>query len=885
MKPTSFIPQKGIWARQFPQNISQHDIVYKSPPEDAMQGLPIGNGDMGMLLWTEGSRLIASINKVDLFDDLPEQENGMSVGVEYDRESTLRHAARLVVDFGMPIFDILFLDDFNARLGLADASAVIESKTPFLKVKTSAYASHSEQVIVMNFETNCNEAITVRTVLERYGSRPYRYWHLNMNRNGQIGLDGTQTSIEKNTLLIQQQLRTLHFVVGARVVGMKTKAERQSGYSGCFQTVKSTRIRFTLFITVLTSENSTDPRTEVMDILDAAEKKRSYVIYQDHARNWERFWRKSFLSIPNKYIENIWYLNLYYANSSCQGAYPPRFNNAVWSWNRDVSNWVYYFHWNTQSLIWPLHTANHGELAIPYYRYRAKSLKNAKIYARNQQKHDGAFYADVADRLGRSIDIHCYNQTPGAQIALLFWKHYKYTGDQQFLKENAWPVIRETTRYYASLVVKDEAGVYHSPCSQAYEGSPLFADVITDTAMILALMPTAVECAIQMGTTDDETALWREIGENMSDFHIQPLNPDEIKTVNDGKHVFLYGIGKGKETLSGHAFSVGKYLMLEEEKQKEFDWDSQPEFKTKPLKGVKKGDYLRNRYGNPKRRSYYGTADPELATVFPSNVVGLNNRESDLFRTAVDQVRLHPSAVPGKPSCMGWCPYPIVLARLGLANEAAQELKSFIMTWQVYCQGFGQYADIFVEDNRNRWKTYNVTDDRTGESFPASAWPFRHFTPEAVSIACTTLNEMLLQSHEGFIRLLPAIPQNWDGSFQLAAENGFLVHIQFSGGRVEWVEFDSLRGNPCCIVHPWESGSVFIAAIDENEQITECIPYQIVIQKPDVLIKFNTAAGERYLISKESDILSHWVVKPEKFTSNMNIKTMETAQLGLPRMY
>ena len=74
--------------------------------------------------------------------------------------------------------------------------------------------------------------------------------------------------------------------------------------------------------------------------------------------------------------------------------------------------------------------------------------------------------------------------------------------------------------------------------------------------------------------------------------------------------------------------------------------------------------------------------------------------------------------------------------------------------------------------------------------------------------APAVIDECLMQSWNGEIRLFPNWPGDWDATFTtLRAKGAFLVSADRRGGSVQWVEVLSEKGAPLRIRNPWPNGA------------------------------------------------------------------------------
>lgn len=114
---------------------------------------------------------------------------------------------------------------------------------------------------------------------------------------------------------------------------------------------------------------------------------------------------------------------------------------------------------------------------------------------------------------------------------------------------------------------------------------------------------------------------------------------------------------------------------------------------------------------------------------------------------------------------------------------------------------------------------------------------------ECCSAVPSSLNEMLLQSHEGMIRLFPVWPNNRNARFKnLRAVGAFLVSSEQLDGTITFVTVESEQGRICNMLNPWPDQNCEVVVMTANEEVT--LPYTLEGQ----ILSFPTEAEKCYKV-------------------------------------
>jgi hypothetical protein len=217
---------------------------------------------------------------------------------------------------------------------------------------------------------------------------------------------------------------------------------------------------------------------------------------------------------------------------------------------------------------------------------------------------------------------------------------------------------------------------------------------------------------------------------------------------------------------------------------------------------------------------------PALYRVFPFGLSGIGAEDHELARQTFER------RIFGITN--SWSLDAIWAARLGLGEDAGRLLAEHARRY-------------------NRFR-YGGWDSSNSSVFPGglSVVPYM----DGAGPSAFGVQEALLQSHNGLIRVLPAVPGSWSGVFRLRAEGGFLVAAEFAAGSARLVEVQSVLGRKCRIQKPW-IGTCIVRRAD-----------RVLVESDAPVLEFDTRTGDVYLLAPADRSLSDYAPAPVEDAPN-----------------
>ena len=407
------------------------------------EAVPIGNGIVGCLLWGDGAPLRMSLDRSDLWDCRPAPRS-LEDDFKFD---TL---VRLVREGKRPEYCKMFMDCWLhptptkipagcLELDFGEKAGKVESRLSIFKAEAIVRLCYRE-----------NEALV------------YSFLHAD-KKLGYIKVLGRIPEV---------RLQTHDFTPWDKEEKMPDESIRQLGYPPveCFDcdgvrvVLQETCTDFS-FAIVMGMKHLPDGMEIVYHVICSSQGANwledGIALVKEGLRNgydgekethtawWDAYWSRSRLSLPDKYLENGWYLANYML-ACCSGkGCPPMALQGVWSADEGLlPPWKgeYAANVNLQFCYRHYLAANHWEEGKVVLDHLWNMRHAAAKCAREFYDAEGYFMPTSSSLDGQTVGGYPQCYSLGNQIwqALMFYDYYLYSGDEEFLRGRAYPYLKGT---------------------------------------------------------------------------------------------------------------------------------------------------------------------------------------------------------------------------------------------------------------------------------------------------------------------------------------------------------------------------------------------------------------------------------------------------------
>jgi len=820
------------------EHISQYDIIYETPGRRWEDGLPIGNGSIGCLAYAP-THPEWVINKNDVYDyrkpafkrlkhsqvvklvkegkgplDLGAIEGGMG---NYPCPKT---CGQMRIRFGMPVI-YSPPHRISQRLRLYDSSALFNLDKHLSHPRITSFVHADEDILAIRVkDVSCMVAFNN---------------HVEMWREPDSMLPDAKLFAGSDLIWLKQDFPDgFSYVMAAKIVPKGVRAYldtfKRTVRKIHWNTIKPSRKiesciegrfavapvagDFDVFLTVVTSLASKNPLREAKKRLNAAASKGFEALQRTHRKWWADFWSKSWIELNDEFKNQLWYCSVHALGSASTKPPVPGLCG-LWYGPMDTPsqilpwNGIYTNDYNAQVPATAVFRINHPELGESFLRTLKNQLPETKRNARELYEAPGAMYPLGTDPTGKDIagGAYRYCQCSGPFWGIFFWWHYLYTKDEKFLEEVSYPVMREIVSFFHHMMTFDKKdGKYHLLYSQPPEYYYLN---YPDPSFTLALFKYTLKGTIQaseiLGKDQAKRKKWQHLLEHFPDY------PTENGIVTDaqGMPANHFPEFEGGLTI---AFPCG-----------EADPEMNPGMYKLSLRTLRHSlkKYL---WGYNTSKGVNMTWTGHLYKIgTPAQWLG----RSEVARRILKDV-LRTAVKPSGLMTHNWAVWaPSALSEKNIKNIPEREV--------IFSDGPLPYKEAgtgrLMED---------CTEDPAGKEYIFPAY-------EAPAAYLVTIGEMLLQSHNGIIRLFPGMKKGESASFwRLRAEGPALVSSRYEKGRISFVKLEGIVKTRVRIKNPWSGKNVFIRS-SKGEKRRKV--------RSEKFIDLEIAAGESIIIAVSENLL------------------------------
>jgi hypothetical protein len=796
------------------------NLIYEMPVSKSEEGMPVGNGVMGSLVWTTPSSLSFQINRVDVFANDANSNNFYEPHTDYC-------GGIAFVDVEFPEYEKVFSGNaFRQMLSCYQALVHTEGK----QVKTTVFAWSDQDVIAIKIEDERD--IQLPVVIHLRTLRPA------IVKKGDHSASSTLERKTENRIVLTEIFREKDFTCKAAVAVTVDGTDAESwkiNDEDMVLTVKGGSKSFVVLISSAVSfDRNTDIASEATATLDNALSIGYDAMLASHTAWWKSFWERSYVRLHSQdgIADNVmshYYYFLYVMGSSSRGEYAPKFNGMLWNTGGDIREWGNLYWGANQSCYYNgLFPANRPELMEPYFKMHTRMYPSLAKAAEQQWGSKGIYIPETVgfdglpelsedlatemrelyllqkpwDERSQKFTGYAHTKMPfnsrwnwkgndgwkdglwhtsdkkkgpfgqvthifsrGAKIAYQYWMQYEYSQDRKWLEEQAYPMVKGIAEFYRNFphFKKEADGKYHIRHINDNESIWDGHNTVEEISSMMGIFPVAIKASEILNVDNALRRQWKEILDNLSPL---PLSSDYPNPAN------------------------------------------------KPITFVRSLPPFARGEGNT-------LPDPNTMPVWFFDFCTLESPDRHMLEIASNTFdAFFPNGIHESSEIRVLSKLPVSGVLLGRKDAARHLLPNQI-----------SMAETGVLRNR--------MDLREGKQ-TTGVQRLGRMADALHNALCQSIPSKPGEDH--VIHLFPAFPEEWEAEFSLLCRGHFMVTSSFQNGNTKFVRIVSNSGKECRIRNPWGDAKVTLFRNGKKYRTIKA-----------GLIRFSTKINDTFVIEKANE--------------------------------
>lgn len=488
-------------------------LYYKQPARQWMEALPLGNGSLGAMCYSGVQSDRLSLNHDTLWSGHPRKVTREGAFESYIKAQKLalkgkyRQAQKELEQNFLSCWSQAYLPfgeleldfgteeckDYERRLGLSSALLTSSYTANAVRYTKTAFISHPHDVLVYRIESEDKTPFSFRLRMScPLKSETYT------DRNRLI-IDG-ECPGDADTCSDPYPCNALIYSDNAHERGVLFRGAATADCDGAVSADSNSLLisdatTATIYLTIQTSFNGFDKYPAVegkeyqnrcLETLNTALHLGFDALKEAHVADYRSYYDRVSLDLSDKketLIPTDERLKRFEEDGSDTALYTLLFNygrylliassrenslatNLQGIWNNSTKpawNCNYTVNINTQMNYWPVLACNMPELMSPLVELIRALAVTGKDTARDFYHANGFVVHHNADVWGHSVPVHgsaswAFWSGGSGWLCRSLYEIYEYTLDEEFLRNTAFPLMKEAALFYLDILVADEDG-------------------------------------------------------------------------------------------------------------------------------------------------------------------------------------------------------------------------------------------------------------------------------------------------------------------------------------------------------------------------------------------------------------------------------------------